>query len=243
MTNELCVLVHGFTGSPEEVEPLARALRSAGYDVVIPVLYGHCGSKDDLKQATASAWIQSVQPIVMAAVKTQPVHLIGFSMGAMVSAIIANKFPVSTLTMLSPAVYYVGPKQMFRQIANVIKETWDKGGAGQSYLRQRIEKISQTPLQSVKQFRRLIQIGKTALPKVNIPICIIQGENDEIVEPRGADFVFSSVASTDKELHYLPKCDHMICHSVESDQVNDWVLNFLANHKASENPPTQAQAT
>lgn len=239
MPNELCVLVHGFTGSPEEVEPLAAALRSVGYDVVIPVLHGHCGSKEDLKHATASTWIQSVQPIVQEAVKTRPVHLIGFSMGAMVSAIVASKIRVETITMLSPAVFYVGPKQMFRQIANVIKDSWDKGQTQQAYVKQRIDKIAQTPLQSVKHFRRLIQIGKTALPKVDIPVCIIQGERDEVVEPRGAAFAFSSVSSEDKQLHYFPTSDHLICHGADADKVNQLVLDFLSKHRSSGNGSTE----
>lgn len=242
MTKALCVLVHGFTGSPEEVEPLAVVLRAAGYDVTIPVLQGHCGSKEDMKHATASAWIHSVEPMVQEAVRTRPVHLIGFSMGAMVSAIIASKVPVQTVTMLAPAVYYVGPKQMFRQIANVIKETWDKGKMSQSYLRQRIDKVSQTPLQSVKQFRRLIQIAKTALPRVTIPLCIIQGDGDEIVEPRGAAYVFSAVASVDKEIHYIPNAGHMLCHCSDAQLVNEWVLHFLANHHQSEDNSGQVNA-
>ena len=42
----LCL--HGFTGTPFEVRPLAEALAGRGYTVLAPVLAGHCGTIDEL---------------------------------------------------------------------------------------------------------------------------------------------------------------------------------------------------
>jgi carboxylesterase len=235
-----CVLVHGFTGSPEEVEPLAKALRDAGYSVSLPTLYGHGESKEELRNATTTAWIQSVEPIVVKQVALGSVHLVGFSMGAMVCAVLAARYPVASITMLSPAVFYVGPKQMFRQIAGVIKESWAGRDLGAAYLRKRIDKMSNTPLSSIKQFRRMVQIGKAALPKVTAPLCVIQGEQDEVVEPRGAAYVCTHAASAHKELHYLPQSTHMVCHGAECESVNRLVLSFLqrlAENDASQHSP------
>ncbi len=228
MHKEHCVLVHGFTGSPEELEPLADALRDAGYEVSVPVLYGHGSGSEDLRGATASSWIQSVQPIVETAIANGPVHLIGFSMGAMVCAVLAAKFPVASITMLSPAVFYVGPRQLFRQIAGVIKESWAGREFDSTALRKRIDKVSNTPLSSVKQFRRMVQLGKAALPDIRAPLCVIQGEKDEIVEPRSASYVCTKAASELKELHFLSQSTHLICHGAEYQTVNHLVLKFLS---------------
>ncbi|MCL6517477.1 alpha/beta fold hydrolase [Alicyclobacillus sp.] len=226
MTPSLCVLVHGFTGSPEELTPLAERLQDAGYDVVVPTLAGHGGDRDDLRTATASAWIQSVVPHVRNAVGKRPVHLVGFSMGAMICAVVARRQSVTSLTMLAPAVYYVGPTQMFRQIAGVIKDTWGtKASPGQ--LRQRIDKVTSTPLQSLMQFRRAVLMGKSALPHLTLPVCVVQGEKDELVEPRSALYVHSAVRSECKELHMIPNAGHMLCYSAQADRVGDIVLNFL----------------
>ncbi|WP_029422839.1 alpha/beta hydrolase [Alicyclobacillus macrosporangiidus] len=235
MTAGLCVLVHGFTGSPEELTPLADRLREADYEVALPVLAGHGRAKDDLKRATASAWIQSVVPHVRAAAK--PVHLVGFSMGAMICATVARRQTVASLTMLAPAVYYAGPTQMFRQIAGVIKETWaSRATPGQ--LRQRIDKVTNTPLQSLMQFRRAVQLGKSALPHLTLPVCVVHGEKDELVEPRSAFYVHGAVSSPFKELHMIPNAGHMLCYSAQADQVADIVLNFLEKVDSPSDRPT-----
>lgn len=237
MTAGLCVLVHGFTGSPEELTPLADRLREAHYEVALPLLAGHGQAKDDLRRATASAWIQSVVSHVRAAAGTKPVHLVGFSMGAMICATVARLQTVASLTMLAPAVYYAGPTQMFRQIAGVIKDTWaTRATPGQ--LRQRIDKVANTPLQSLMQFRRAVQLGKSALPYLTLPVCVVHGEKDEVVEPRSALYVHGAVPSPVKELHLIPNAGHMLCYSAQANQVADIVMNFLERiDPSSKQPP------
>ncbi len=43
-----CLLVHGFTGAPDEMRPLGEALAAAGFPVRAVRLPGHGTSVDDL---------------------------------------------------------------------------------------------------------------------------------------------------------------------------------------------------
>jgi esterase/lipase len=229
MADELCILVHGFTGSPTEVEPLAEALAAEGYDVSVPILYGHAGTKEDMKRATTTQWINSVKPEVERGLQThRRVHLIGFSMGALLCAILAAEKPVASLTMLAPAVYYVSTKNLFHQTANLIKATWGKNrGPGMQTIREKLDKMSLVPISSVRQFTRLVQLGKRVLPKLELPILIVQGELDDVVEPRGATFVYNTVSSKDKTVYYLPNSGHLLCLGAEAHVVQQHVLAFL----------------
>lgn len=244
MTKGLCVLIHGFTGSPDELGPLKDALVHNGYDVEVPVLSGHCASRDNLESATASAWIDSVRPYVRDGISQGPVHLVGFSMGAMIAAVLAAEYPVASITMLAPAVFYVGTKQLFRTIAGTIKETWDASSRTKSVavLRQRIESVSETPLKCVRQFRRVVQMGKSALLKLDVPLCVIQGEQDEVVEPRGATYVMQVVHAREKQLHVLPETGHMVCLGPDSNRVNDIVCQFISVHPTHEFPSPSADS-
>src|SRR3979490_17878 len=53
----LCL--HGFTGTPFDVEALARALESRGHLVATPTLPGHGGTVDDLAATTADEWLSA----------------------------------------------------------------------------------------------------------------------------------------------------------------------------------------
>lgn len=227
MPDEQCILIHGFTGSPLELDSLANALFEAGYQVSAPVLNGHGGSKDDLRRATANSWVASVQPIAAEAAKHRPVHLIGFSMGAMIASIIAQRIQVSSVTMLAPAVYYASSKQMFEAMARQIKETWDGARMRRDILKARLEQAAETPIQSYRQFRRLVLMAKPTLVNLRIPLCVIQGQQDEVVEPRSATYVYNAARSEVKEIHYIEHSGHMLCLGPESLQINQLVLSFL----------------
>jgi len=229
---ETCVLVHGFGGSPEEIEPLAVHLRAAGYHVIVPVLTGHCASKEDMRRATTSSWVQCVHAVVEPAVAQGPVHLIGFSMGAMISAIISTRLSVQSLTMLAPAVYYTSLQLVFKQMAKVIKKGWETANnGGMRAVYERIDAVAQTPLESIRQFRRMVQMATTHLPQVTTPTCIVHGELDDVIESRSSDFIYNQIAATDKQVHYLPGSGHMVCLGVEGGVVNDIVLAFLSHHR------------
>ncbi|MCL6452155.1 MAG: alpha/beta fold hydrolase [Alicyclobacillus sp.] len=231
MSKGVCILIHGFTGTPQDLEPLATALRAQGYTVHCPLLAGHGGTREDLESATATAWVDSVGPLVRTALTQGPVHLVGFSMGAMIAAILAASYPIASVTMLAPAVFYVGTQKLFRQIAGVIKETWDAPRPS-AYLKDRINRISQMPLSSVKQFRRVVLMGKAAIPKMVAPLCIVQGLLDETVEPRGANWVYQYAGSAEKSLYWLPASRHLICHGPEADRAAEMVCTFIRSHPA-----------
>lgn len=227
MPDEQCILIHGFAGSPLELEPLANALSEAGYQIRSPILHGHGGGKDDLKRSTATSWVSSVQSIVAEAAKHGPVHLIGFSMGAMIASILAQRIQVSSVTMLAPAVYYANSKQMFEGMAKHIKETWNVAGMRREVAKARLEAVAETPIQSYRQFRRLVLMAKPTLVNLRAPLCVIQGEQDEVVEPRSATYVYNAARSEIKEIHYLAQSGHILCLGPESSQLNQLVLRFL----------------
>jgi len=241
VVSDTCILIHGFTGNPAELQPLGDALKRNGYETVLPVLAGHCGTVEDMRQATAVAWVESVERLARDLLdEGKNVHLIGFSAGAMIAAILAARYPVQTVTALAPAVFYVGPQQTYRQIANLIKESWNVHGLPVDYLKTRMERMVQTPLKSLQQFRRLVAMGKAAVPKVTQPLCVIQGKKDELVEPRSADFVYKLARSQVKEIHYLPHAGHEVCLGADYPWVEEYVLDFLSRGDVHSNHQAQA---
>src|SRR4051812_50156606 len=55
----LCL--HGFTGTPFEVRPLAEALAGHGFTVIAPALAGHCGTVEELARTRWPDWLASAE--------------------------------------------------------------------------------------------------------------------------------------------------------------------------------------
>src|SRR5437868_12714810 len=93
-TGALCL--HGITGTPFEIRPVAEALGRAGYAVEGPMLAGHGGSLRDLAATRWPDWLRSAeQAMDSLAQRTggRPITLVGFSMGGLLALKLARLYP------------------------------------------------------------------------------------------------------------------------------------------------------
>lgn len=88
------LLIHGLTGTPNEMRITAKGLNKAGFSVYAMQLAGHCGVEADLNETTWQDWYASV---VKAAQELQEkvdcVFVGGLSMGALLALKLAIREP------------------------------------------------------------------------------------------------------------------------------------------------------
>ena len=108
-----CLCIHGFTGAPDEIEPLVHFLNGhTDWKLVVPTLPGH-GEMLELKGVQYGQWISHAEKELEKLLQTcEKVYVVGFSMGGMIASYLAVHFPVEKLVLLSAAAYYVNPKQL-----------------------------------------------------------------------------------------------------------------------------------
>jgi carboxylesterase len=229
----VCLLIHGFTGSPQELEPLAQLLHSRGHQVVSPTLAGHGKSRMEMERVTWVSWIHSVEVVLQDLLKKHDqVHVVGFSMGGLIAGYLSRKYHdhIRSLSMLSAPIYTINPKQLFKTIAEAIQKSMRAGGRHEDVNRY-LAKMKGTPPRSLVHFRRLVQTVKPLLADLECPILIVQGELDDLVETRSADYIYETVKSTDKTLKLFPQSRHLICHDCEAEEVIDLVAAFIEQHE------------
>ncbi len=54
------LLIHGLSGTPQEMKSLGKKLNDFGFSVYIPCLAGHCGTAEDLLISTHQDWLNSI---------------------------------------------------------------------------------------------------------------------------------------------------------------------------------------
>ena len=88
------LLIHGLTGTPNEMRILAKGLNKAGFSVYAMQLAGHCGDEADLCKTNWQDWYKSVEDAAnFLATKVDNIFVAGLSMGALLSLKLAADRP------------------------------------------------------------------------------------------------------------------------------------------------------
>ncbi|WP_054951293.1 alpha/beta hydrolase [Numidum massiliense] len=223
-----CLLLHGFTASPLEVEPLKQYLETCGLYVIAPTLAGHGEDhQQTLENVVWQEWVKSAEEALIDLVaRCDTVYVLGHSMGGLIAAYLANRYPVQKLVLLSAAVFYINPKQMAKDLVEALPALLH-GEASNQYKRYRA-RIKATPLRAVAQFRRLVRALKPEFAHIRIPTLIVHGGCDDIVDPKSAQYIYEQIPIAEKHIHILPQSKHIVCHDCERDELMAVVGQFLS---------------
>lgn len=223
-----CLCIHGFTGAPYEVEPLADYFtQSTDWDVQTITLPGH-GDTPALKGISFQEWLACAEiELVRMLKRCDDLYIIGFSMGGMIASYLAAKYPVKKLVLLSAAAHYINPKQFLLDVAHICKDSL-RGTLAENVIYSRYrKKFMKTPISSAFQFQKLVKATKPSLEKLYMPVLIVQGECDAIVPVSSARYLFNTIPSADKELYLIPDCKHHVCLEKNASQLFEHVEGFL----------------
>lgn len=112
--NGKCViLIHGLTGTPNEMRFLANFLNKKGYTVICPRLAHHGEPLSVLGKAKWQNFYGSVKSILTEGELKDfkgPIFAAGLSMGAILALLLAHEFPgrVRAVSCLAPTLFYDG---------------------------------------------------------------------------------------------------------------------------------------
>ncbi|WP_328040714.1 alpha/beta hydrolase [Niallia taxi] len=224
-----CLCIHGFTGAPNEVEPLAEyLLEHTDWECAMPVLPGH-GELLQLKGVSFNEWIHCAERALEELLERhEEVYVVGFSMGGMIASYLAARYPVKKLVLLSAAAFYINPKQLRADIINMCRDLYN-GKLFENELFNRYSyKIKTTPLSATIQFRKLVRHIKPLLESVTIPTFIAQGDSDGIVPLKSADYLYQTIKAKKKKIVYMKNSKHLICHCKDNQALFSQILNFLS---------------
>lgn len=223
-----CLLIHGFTGAPYEVEPLADYFRHhTNWIVSSPILPGH-GEQDSLRGITFQQWINTAEAHLQHLLdQCDTVYLIGFSMGGVLAGYLATKYQVDKLVLLSAAIHYIHPIQMLKDIGGMVTDLC-RGRLRRNELFIRYShKVKRTPFVASLEFRKLVQHLKPSFENVLTPTIILQGKLDGMVPYKTADRIYELIRSNEKQIRLMENSKHLICHGEDRDEVIDAVYHFL----------------
>jgi carboxylesterase len=230
-----CLLLHGFTGTPQNVRPLADYLARRGLAVTVPRLPGHGTTVEDLDRTGPDEWLAAAeQALTELRGRCSTVFVAGISMGGTITLELARRHadlagivvmaaPVLPLEALEPVVADPGrPAAIPAPWATVGVLTEDVGVGGIAYL--------EMPLNALERGMQLMTRVREGLADVTAPALLVYGDADQIVDKANGPFILGRIASTDKQLLPLSDSSHEVTLDVDRERVMVAVHDFIREH-------------
>ena len=255
------LIAHGLGEHGGRYGHVAARLTGAGFAVVVPDHRGHGESEGRRVQVTRfDDYLDDLHAVSTATTGLAPdgrTVLIGHSMGGLIAAAYAlrHQRELRALVLSAPAAL---PPESVPKAQIAASKVLSRVAPGMGVLSVPFEKVSRDPavvdayVNDPLVHRRKIRarLGsemleamirvRDGLSTLNLPLLVMQGTHDALVDPRNGPRVHAAAASADKELKVYDGLYHEIFNEPERDRVLDDLLAWLeARVPAAAEPEAQ----
>ena len=244
-----CLLVHGFTATPDEMRPLGEALAARGFPVRAVRLAGHGTEVADLAGTRWTDWFASVTEGADRLRRDVPALAVaGMSLGALLALHLAATRPaeVSALVLCGTPLELGGAGvRWLPLLARIpcIARRWatipKRGGPDIADPAVRAASCSYRamPLGGVLELLQLQTIVRSELGEVTQPALLLHGRHDHSVPLANLELVRRSLGSRLIEGHVLEHSWHVVTLDYDRDEVARLAADFLGRVEAGATPP------
>ncbi|MCB0309002.1 MAG: alpha/beta fold hydrolase [Bdellovibrionales bacterium] len=228
---DIVLLIHGFTGTPAEMRPLASSIHEQmGWTCKGILLNGHGTNVKNLCSVDLKTWIQDIDNEISLLSKSHTnVHLVGLSMGALLclEQVLRPKCDVKSVVLLAPAFILRGfakwlmpvlahtslpkvpllvPKTKLNQPDHIAYNSYDCHG--------------------VSQLAKLQSKIKKELRPIQTPTLLIYSSSDETVDPHSGDTIKMFLDNSLSRVIKLENSNHILTLASEKNRVFQETISF-----------------
>lgn len=247
------LLLHGYSGSPNELRPMGQALHAAGYTVHGPLLAGHGGTMADLHGIRWQEWFASAEEgLRLLRASCEQVFVCGFSAGGLLAlrlAAISRGAPPAGLIVMAPALILRGGrllhatgllkhvKPWFNPLANAdfsspevraaVREHAPHADLDDPAVVEQVRQAARVPVASLHELARLQSEVWRNLRRITAPTLIMQGRHDRTVDPRSATEVAARIGTRDHHVVWFEHSGHQLPNEGERAAVWQTAIEWL----------------
>jgi carboxylesterase len=238
------LVLHGFTGNPVSMRPLALALAGEGFAIEMPLLPGHGTDWRDLQRRSWREWAaEAGAALDRLAERTRARVAVGLSGGATLSLRLAQTRgqDLAGIALINPSVFSGDRrlkalpllKRVLPSVPAIGNDIAKPGADERCYDR--------TPLRALASFVQLQREVRGTLPQVTCPTLVLTSRSDHVVEPENSQVVLDGIAATDTEHVWLERSYHVATLDHDAELIVERVTAFI-HRVTGAAPPRATQA-
>lgn len=247
-----CLLIHGLSGNPADMRPLADQLIADGYSVHVPLLPGHGPTPEGSGRSTARDWMRAVAQAHDALAATcDQVILIGHSMGGLLAIRDAVRRVPSGLILLGVPTFVGDWRTRFLPLAKYIVRWWyplegadfrdpqvrermvEQSAAidlDDPQVQQHIRRSVRIPTNAIDHFFRLMRRTRPLIRRISVPTLIVHGRQDTTALPICAEEIYRELQSASKQLVWFDAAGHQLLTGSERSPIIQTVIRWVVEY-------------
>lgn len=225
------LVLHGFTGSPQSMRPLALRFAEDGHSVELPRLPGHGTKIEDLVPTRFDDWYRAASDAYAElAGRTERVVVVGLSMGGTLATLLAIENEPAGMIVINPQV--TPPAEA---VVDVVRGLVEEGvvtipAIGGDIAKEGVEELAYaaTPVAALMSFIERCQTLPDQLSRITCPVLIFTSPEDHVVDPSSSDALAAGVSGPVERVT-LEKSYHVATLDHDAKLIQDRSSAFVAD--------------
>jgi carboxylesterase len=224
------LVLHGFTGNPQSLRPLADAVAGAGYTVDLPLLPGHGTAIEDMIPTRWTDWSGAAESAYeKMAAACGDVAIVALSMGGTLACWLAERHPeIRGLALVNP--FIDPPAESFRDVLRGVHESGTEvaPGIGSDIKKEAVAELAYlgTPIAAVLSLFEGIDATAADLGRLSCPVLLLSSRDDHVVPSSSGDVLEAGVAGPVERV-WLENSYHVATLDNDADEITSRVLAFV----------------
>jgi carboxylesterase len=223
------LVLHGFTGNPQSMRPLAEAMADAGFTVELPLLPGHGTSIEDMVTTRWADWSAAAERAYEElAARCSALVVAGLSMGGTLTLWLAERHPeIAGIVLVNPLAEPPGDDVRDMLTATLESGTELAPGIGSDIAKEGTVELAyaELPLAAVLSLFEAAEDVAVDLAQVGCPVLLLSSRQDHVVEPGSGDLVAGTVSGPVERV-WLERSYHVATLDYDQDEIESRALAF-----------------
>ena len=224
------LILHGFTGSPASMRPLADAVAKAGFSVELPLLPGHGTTPEDLAGRTFDEFATAVESAYgELARRSDAVVVMGLSMGGTLALNLAtNHVELSGLVLINP--FAEPPAPSFSALLRGALQ------AGSSFIPSIGSDVAmdgstsggydRTPIAPMLSLVEALSDLAPRLVDITAPVLLFSSRVDHVVPPSHGDYLAANLTAPLERI-MLERSYHVATLDYDAELIATTTVDFM----------------
>lgn len=224
------LVIHGFTGTPQSMLPLARTFAKAGYTVSLPLLPGHGTAVEDMISTRWTDWSAAAESAYRTlAARCESVVVVGLSMGGTICAWLAAEHrEILGAVLINPLIDADLPsvQQLRASIMAVDGDT--APGIGSDIAAPGVSELAyqRSPVKSLISLLDAASQLKNRLDDICCPVLLLLSPQDHVVDPKSTDVLIGKLGKQVRRV-LLQNSFHVATLDLDFPLIQEESLSFV----------------